>query len=80
MPANVFVGAGLAGDCRSEFIRDRNSEPGEKPDACCPDTLKTSMCALPLFPTAEGPANRHPAPHLAPLGVSWFGTLFGRKG
>jgi hypothetical protein len=41
-----------------------NSEPGEEPGTCCQDTLKTSVCALPLFPTAEGPVNRHPAPHL----------------
>ena len=26
--------------------------------------LETSLSALPLFPTAEGPVNRHPAPHL----------------
>jgi len=41
-----------------------SSEPGEEPGTCCLDTLKTSLSALPLFPTAEGPVNRHPAPHL----------------
>jgi hypothetical protein len=38
-----------------------SSEPGAKPCACWRDTLKTSVCALPLLPAAEGPANRHPA-------------------
>ena len=41
-----------------------NSEPGAEPGTCCLDTLKTSLCAPPLFQTAEGPVNRHPAPHL----------------
>jgi len=44
-----------------------SSEPGEEPGTCCLDTLKTSLSALPLFPTAEGPVNRHPAPHLTSL-------------
>jgi len=41
-----------------------SSEPGEKPGTCCQDTLKPSVCALPLFPTAEGPVSRYPTPHL----------------
>jgi hypothetical protein len=50
--------------CKRPMAAIEISEPGEKPVACWRDTLKTSVCALPLFPTAEGPANRFPAPHL----------------
>jgi len=32
--------------------------------ACCQDTLETSLCALRLFPTAEGPDNRQATPEL----------------
>jgi hypothetical protein len=46
------------------MVAIESSEPGEKPGACWRDTLKTSVCALPLLPAAEGLANRHPAPHL----------------
>jgi hypothetical protein len=33
-------------------------------DTCSQDTLETSLFAPRLFPTADGPANRYPAPLL----------------
>ena len=33
----------------------------EAPGVCLQDTLKTSLCAPRLFPTADGPAGSYPA-------------------
>jgi hypothetical protein len=56
--------AGESGVIREQATLATHSEPGEEPGTSCQDTLKTSLFALPLFPTAEGPVNRHPVPHL----------------
>jgi enterochelin esterase-like enzyme len=38
----------------------------------CLDTLETSLFAPQLFPTADGPGNTYPAPHLTLVAGSSF--------